>query len=403
VTFETETPDACDVAIVGAGPIGLLLAGELAAHGIRVVILERADSPSLVPKANGIVGHAAVELEKLGVLAGTGLHVVSPPRFQFGPLALKLGYGPGNPLHILPIPQRRLEELLELRAIKRGAQLRRGHEVIGFTQSDAAVTVRMRPGQTTTQLETQYLVGCDGAHSLVRKQAGIGFPGFTSDQIAYIARVTIPSNHIARTGDSFDIAGVGLITAMRPNQLAGGGFSIAPAAALDPNAPPDLYLISAHEPRGDSEPSDDVSVDDLRAALRRVLGADLPFTDAFAIRTTVGNSRQADSYRAGRVFLAGDAAHIFNAGGSALNVGLQDALEVARCLTAVLRGGASDDQLDRYELVRRPSGERTLRHTRAQAALGRNDEISRALRETLSEALAGRGAGRRIARMIEEA
>ena len=116
---------------------------------------------------------------------------------------------------------------------------------------------------------------------------------------------------------------------MRPNQLSGGSFSIAPMSVLDRKAPADLYLVSTHEPRGGDEPSDSVSIDELRASLRRVLGVDLPITDATAIRSTVGNSRQADAYRRGRIFLAGDAAHIFNAGGSALNVGIQDALELA--------------------------------------------------------------------------
>jgi choline dehydrogenase-like flavoprotein len=112
VTIETDTPQHWDVAIVGAGPVGLLLAGELAARDIRVVVFERDDAPSPIPKANGVVGHSAVELAKRGILAGAGLRVVSPPQFQFGPLMLKLGLGPRNPLHILPVPQRRLEELL---------------------------------------------------------------------------------------------------------------------------------------------------------------------------------------------------------------------------------------------------------------------------------------------------
>ncbi|WP_448808570.1 FAD-dependent monooxygenase [Agromyces bauzanensis] len=399
----TDHPGVWDVAIVGAGPVGLLLAGQLAKSGVRVVVIEQADESSPVPKANGIVGHAAVELAKLGVFSGTGLRVVSPPRFQFGPLALELGFGPGNPLHILPIPQWRLEELLERRATGHGARISRGQEVICFTQDDGGVAVEVRHGDALHQVEARYLVGCDGARSLVRKQAGIGFPGFTNDEIARIARVTIPATQITHAGDGFDIAGVGLVAAMRPNQLQGGGFSIAPAVVLDPGAPEDLYLISTHEARGEADQSETVSVDELRASLHRVLGAELPVTDATSIRSTIGNSRQADAYRVGRVFLAGDAAHVFNAGGSALNVGLQDALELARRLTATLRRGASVGELDGYEAARRPAGERALRHTRAQAALGRNDDSGRALRETVGELLTGRSAARRLARLIEDA
>jgi 2-polyprenyl-6-methoxyphenol hydroxylase-like FAD-dependent oxidoreductase len=403
MTIQTDTPHPWDVAIAGAGPIGLLLAGELAERGIRVVVFERADSPSPIPKANGIVGHAAVELAERGILAGTDIAVVSPPRFQFGPLPLDLGVGPENPLHILPIPQRRLEVLLEARATRHGVRVLRGHEVLGFTQDDRGVTVEVRSGTTTTKATAAYLVGCDGAHSLVRKLAGIAFPGFTSDQIARIARVTIASDQLTRTNDGFDIPGVGRVAAMRPNQLPGGSFSIAPARVLDPTAPEDLYLISTHEPRGDAEPSDTVSIDDLRASLRRVLGAELPFTDATAMRSTVANSRQADSYRLGRIFLAGDAAHIFNAGGSALNVGLQDALDLAERLTAVLCDGAPVDELDAYEAVRRPAGERTLQQTRAQAALARDDESSRALRDIVAGLLADRPTARSLAQLLENA
>ncbi|WP_243062781.1 FAD-dependent monooxygenase [Humibacter sp. RRB41] len=389
-----------DVAIVGAGPIGLLLASELAGGGIRVVVFEQAPSPSPVPKANGIVGDAAVSLSRRGLLDGTGLRVVSPPRFQFGPLVLDLGVGPGNPLHVLPIPQRRLEELLEAHATGLGVQVLRSHEVLTFSQSsdDIAVAVRTTDGEVTT-VRARYLVGCDGAHSIVRKQAGIDFPGITSDEIARIARVMIPAGRIAPVSDGFEIPGIGHVAAMRPNRMPGGRFTIAPVAMLDRDAPDDLYLISTHEPRGVFEASDAVSIDELRSSATRVLGAELPFTDATAIRSTIGNSRLADAYRHGRVFLAGDAAHIFNAGGSALNAGVHDALDLAHRLIATLRGGASDVELDGYEVTRRAAGRRVLAHTRAQAELSRdeNEEI----RSVMAQLLDDRRTARRLARVIE--
>ncbi len=398
-----DTTRPWDAVIVGGGPVGLLLAGELAGQDLLVTVLERAVSPSPIPKANGIVGQSALALAERGLLAGTGLRVISPPRFQFGPLVLDLGTGPENPLHILPVPQRRLEELLERHAVAHGAQVHRGCEVTGFSQWDAGVAVEFRAGGELTSLEARYLVGCDGAHSFVRKQAGIGFPGFTSDEIARIARITIPPAQITRAGDGLAIAGVGRVAAMRTNPMPGGGFTIAPAAVLDSSASEDLYLISTHEPRGEAEASDHLSVDELRASLHRVLGANLPFTDAVAARSTVGNSRQADAYRSGRVFLSGDAAHVFNAGGSALNVGLQDALDLGRRLAAVLRDGASAAELDGYESVRRPAGERALQHMRAQAALARRDDSSSALRQVLGTVIADPAAARSLARLIEAA
>lgn len=401
--IEADATQDWDVAIVGAGPVGLLLAGELAARDVRVVVFERDDAASPISKANGIVGHSAVELAKRGLFAGTHFRVVSPPRFQFGPLMLNLGTGRWNPLHILPVPQGQLEELLERRAIEHRVHLRRGNEVLGFAEDDTSVTVEVRSSDGTTQVRARYVVGCDGARSLVRKHAGIGFPGFTSDMIARIARVTIPRGRIFRVDDGFDLPGVGRIAAMRPNQLPGGGFSIAPMAVLDATAPADLYLVSTHESRGDAEPSDTISIDELRASLRRVLGAELPFIDATAIRSTVANSRQADTYRRGRVFLAGDAAHIFNAGGSALNIGIQDALDLAGRLIAVVKDRASIDELDAYESTRHPAGERALHHTRAQALLARNDDDGRALREVFGELITNRTTARSLAQLLETA
>lgn len=393
-----------DVVIVGAGPVGLLLAGELAASGVSVVVFERNGVASPIPKANGIVGRSALELGKRGVFAGTDLRVVSPPQFHFGPLELDLGAGRRNPLHILPVPQSRLEQILERRAVQHEVHVRRGHEVLGFAQDDVGVVAEVRRHDGTTLVRARYLVGCDGARSLVRKHSGIGFPGFTSDEIARIARVTIPRERIVRVDEGFDIHGIGRMAAMRPNQLPGGSFSIAPVSVLDPTAPADLYLISTHEPRGDVDASESVPIDELRASLLRVLGAELPFTDATTIRSTVGNSRQAEAYRLGRVFIAGDAAHIYNAGGSALNVGIQDALELADRLGAAVRDGACSDELDVYEATRHPAGERTLQHTRAQAVLARNDDEGRALREVFGELMTtDRTTAWSLARLLESA
>jgi 2-polyprenyl-6-methoxyphenol hydroxylase-like FAD-dependent oxidoreductase len=401
MTNNNNTSEQWDVAVVGAGPVGLLLSSELASRKIRVVVFEQAETASAIPKANGIVGHSALELANRGIFSDTDLQVVSPPQFQFGSVPLDLGVEPGNPLHILPIPQRRLEQLLEQRATEAGVQLQRGRDVLGFEQDDAGVTINVAGPDGVAHVRAQYLVGCDGAHSLVRKLSGIGFPGFTSEEIARIARVTIPGDRIARAGDGFDIPGVGHVAAMRPNQLPGGGFSMAPVSALDPNSAADLYLISTHEPRGNFDASNDVPVEELRASLTRVLGEDLPFTDATAIRSTVGSSRQADAYRRGRVFLAGDAAHIFNAGGSALNVGIQDALDLADVLGGVLSDGKPLSELDSYEARRRPAGEQALNQTRAQAALARADESGSALRAIVGELTTDRTVARSLAQLLE--
>lgn len=392
-----------DVLIVGAGPTGLFLADRLAAQGVGVLVVERRDRPDESPKGNGIIGHAALLLRRLGVLQGTGCRVVQPPRFMFGPIDLRLGFGPRNPLHLVAIPQRRLEHILEERALAHGVRIRRGAEVVSFEQDSGAVTVRLHTSSGEEQSACGYLVGCDGARSVVRKTAGIGYPGFTSDAISRIARVTIPDEAVTRGQGTLDIRGVGTFSAFRPNRAVGGGFSIAPAATLDKDAPKDLYIVATHEPREGADPDVAPSLDGLRASLARVLGADLPFTQATALRATVGNSRQADAYRKGRILLAGDAAHIFNAGGSSLNAGLLDAFDLAPRLSAAISDPASDAPLDGYEAVRRAACDRTLAHTRLQSALNREDDQGSALRVILPGLLRSRAACRALARIIEGA
>ncbi|MBS1905413.1 MAG: FAD-dependent monooxygenase [Actinobacteria bacterium] len=389
-----------EVAIVGAGPVGLLLAGELAGSGIRVIVLERSEAASDAPRANGVVGRSAVDLARRGVLKDTRLRVLAVPRFSFGPLVLRLGLR--GPLHILPVPQRRLEQLLETRATRLGAEILRGHEVTTVAQSEDAARLEIRHDGSALTMTADYAIGCDGAHSLVRHAAGIAFPGLTDDDISRIARVTIPRGRISRTRGGFDIPGVGPVSAMHPQRMPGGSFSIAPAAALDRTAPRDLYLISTRETRGDTAAQDPLPVEELRASLRRVLGTDLPFADASNARSVVGNCRLATAYRSGRLLLAGDAAHVFNAGGASLNVGFQDAFALSAALTAVLRQCAAETELDAYADTRHAAGERAIDHTRIQAALSADDENARALNTVITALLSRRSGARTLARLLEE-
>lgn len=389
-----------DVIVVGAGPTGLLLAGDLAAAGVRAVVLDRATEPVQTPKGNGVVGRATLELRRRKLLRGTGLRVVRPPRFRFGPFTLDLGLL-RSPLHVLPVPQHRLERLLAERAVRLGATILRGHEVTGFEQDGDGVTVQAAAGGSPVDLRGRNLVGCDGARSFVRKHLGIGFPGVTSTNISRLARVTIPPGAVTRAGDRIELRGIGQLAAFRPNRTAHGSITIAPADALDRSAPSDVYIVSTHEPRGDSEPTDELSDDELRASLRRVLAADLPYTTAYAARSVVANSRHAERYRQGRIFLAGDAAHIFSAGGSAINAGLLDAVALGKHLAAVLRGAASHALLDAYQSERRPAVQRTLALTRLQVALEAGDETGEALRDVLGELVRDRAAARRIATLME--
>jgi 2-polyprenyl-6-methoxyphenol hydroxylase-like FAD-dependent oxidoreductase len=164
--------------------------------------------------------------------------------------------------------------------------------------------------------------------------------------------------------------------------------------------------VSTHEPRAGQEPAERITTEELTESIRRVLGTDLAVEDGSWLRSTVGNSRQAEQYRVGRVFLAGDAAHVFSAGGSSLNVGMLDAVDLAARLAAVVRGGAPLVSLDAYHSVRHEVGERAILQTRAQAALtgagtdSGSGENTDALRQVLEAAFRTRNPTRYLATLL---
>lgn len=392
------------VAIVGAGPVGLMLACELGRLGVAAAVLETAAEPSEVPKGNGLVGGIVQLMEQRGMLRGErGLHPIPMVRASFGPLPLRL-----NPLRrksalkVLPIPQRRLEELLERRARASGAQLLRGHTVTGFRDDGARVAVAMRAADgTESTLEAAFLVGADGAHSLVRHRLGIAFPGTTSGQLARLGRVRIPAGAVRREGRHLILPGGMRLRLFQPNVTAAGSVTLAPASDLDRKAPRDLYIVAAHEPRASGQAAGPISLEELRESIRRVLGEELPISAGMWLRSTVGNSRQAERYRVGRVFLAGDAAHVFSAGGSALNTGMLDAVDLAPRLAAVLSGAAGMDSLEEYHNARHAAGRETLLATRAQSALNGSGDDAGALREVLAAAFRSRSPHRYLASLLK--
>jgi 2-polyprenyl-6-methoxyphenol hydroxylase-like FAD-dependent oxidoreductase len=380
-----------DVVIAGAGPNGLMLACELALAGVDPVVLERLPEPSPIPRANGLVGLVVRMLDYRGLLErlAAGAPFVGPvPRFQFGGVPLDLRRLRPGPLHVLPIPQRRLELLLAERACELGATIRRGHELLGLAQDAGGVTLDVRGPDGEYRLRTRYLVGCDGAHSLVRKWAGIGFPGTSSRQVSRLGRVVLPASITVPGTGELDVPGVGRL---RPTELVRtprGSLTFAPVGMLDATAAPGLHILSVHEEDPSVDLDAPLTLEELRASVRRVLGADLPMSEPQWLSRTIASSRQADRYRAGRVLLAGDAAHLFAAGGSALNVGMLDAVNLGWKLAAEVRGWAPPGLLDTYHAERHAAGERALMHTRAQAALSAPGEDVDALRHLLGELLA---------------
>jgi 2-polyprenyl-6-methoxyphenol hydroxylase-like FAD-dependent oxidoreductase len=380
-----------DVVIVGGGPTGLMLAAELRLGGASPVVLERLPEISQIPKGNGLIGQIVPTLEYRG-LAGRfraeATFTGPVPQFAFGSLQLDFSRLGRSPLDVMAIPQRKLEQVLDEWLRDLGGSVRRGHEVTGLSgpEDGRPVTLDVRGPDGGYQVRARYLVGCDGARSLVRKQAGIGFPGVTSSEISRIGRVSLPTVRIAGGGAQADVPGVGRVPLMVTSQTPRGAYSLAPLTSLDKSAAPGTFIFFTREdgssaPDGPDAP---MSLDELRESARRVLGADLPMTDPQWLTRTVGNSRQADRYRAGPVLLAGDAAHIFGAGGS-LNVGLLDAVNLGWKLAAQVAGWAPEGLLDSYHAERHLAGQRAILQTRAQRALSAGGEYAAALRELFGE------------------
>ena len=357
-----------DVVVVGAGPTGLMLAGELGQAGVRTLLLERRPEPSEAAKAGGLAGQILQLLHYRGELdrfreASTSMGPEPAPRFPFGGLQLDFSRIDDPPMRVMLLRQPRLERVLTERAIERGSDLRRGHEVIGLRQGEDTVNVEVRGPDGEYRLATQFLVGCDGGRSRVRDLVGVPFSGTSLPEIERLASVTVPDSVTVLDDGGLQVAGVGKIpfgyTATERGVFACSGLGDTIG----------VYTAEVEEPKLRRRRADDRRrVERKRAACARYR----PTAGEPRRMTRFGYSaKQADTYRQGRVFLAGDAAHLFPAGGVAVNAGMLDAANLAWKLAGTLHGWAPTGLLDTYCDERRAAAERTLLHTRAQVALRR--------------------------------
>ena len=382
-----------DVIIVGGGPAGLFLACELRLAGARPLVLERRPEPDQADRAHGLSGQVVRLLDHRGLLERCGGRATPEPvpGHFFGGLPLPLHVlGEANPMYLLPCNQRDLERVLAERAAELGADVRRGWEVRSFDQADGRVDVVASASDgTEATFPARYLVGCDGGHSLVRKQAGIAFPG-TSDGHAVDRTALIgPSDrfHVV-PGGRVVIDGLGEIPA-HFHRTERGVFTLL---AHDPQRPLVNTAEREERPAGSSPgPGAPMTMAEMEDSVERVIGVRLPLTpppegSPTLLRRMCGrNTRLADRYRNGRVFIAGDAAHVSH--GPTLNTALQDVANLAWKLAATLQGWAPEGLLDSYETERRALGERVCRQTRTESALLAPGGDVTALRQVFAELL----------------
>lgn len=363
-----------DVVIAGGGPTGLMLAAELALAHVDVAIVERrAHEDLLGVRAGGLHARTLEVLAQRGVVerflaAGQIAQVAG---FSFIPL--DLSDAPTRYNHGLALVQHHIERLLGEWVAEHAVPIYRGWELVGLSQDDRGVDVAVSGGRT---LRTQYLVGCDGGRSTVRKLAGIDFPGWDASTSYLLAEVEVteePAFGVRRAEKGVNAIG-----------------------RLDEGQRVRIVLVEPEVGR-EGEPG----LEDLRTALRGAYGTDFGVHRPTFLSRFTDAARQAASYRAGRVLLAGDAAHVHApAGGQGLNIGVQDAVNLGWKLAQVLQGRSPESLLDTYQTERHPVAARVLRLTMAQTALGRGDDRTEALRDTVTELLQMEEPRKRYAAMM---
>ena len=378
-----------DVVVAGAGPVGLLVASELALRGVRVLVVERLTEPDLTIKAGSINVPTAEALDRRGLLPALraareamlerlglerrmgperpGVAGARPPRLagHFGGIWISaddldpsFAEDRGEAATLQMVGQADLERILFEHATGLGAVVRRGVALTGFEQDHDGVRVEL--GDET--IECGWLVGCDGGRSLVRKLAGFDFPG--TDPIITGRQAIVEMTGADELRKGWNVTDSGLyVSGPFPGRVLTVEFDGPP---IDRDAP-----ITAAE---------------LAASIRRVSGVDVTVEKVVSATRFTDNARQATSYRQGRVLLAGDAAHVHSPfGGQGLNLGVGDAMNLGWKLAAEIQGWAPAGLLDSYTRERHPIGAWVLDWTRAQIAIMKPEPYSRALRGVLGD------------------
>ena len=373
------------VVIVGGGPTGLMLAGELALAGVDVAIVEQRASQDLAgSRAGGLHSRTLEVFDQRGI---ADRFLAEGQRVQIAMFAgarLDISDSPSRHNYTLGLWQNHIERILADWVGKLAVTIYRGHEVTGIVPDDAGVDLEIRGGRS---LRASYLVGCDGGRSLIRKAAGIEFPGWdptTSSLIAQVEMAQQPDLGIHR--NAFGIHSFGKMK-----------YEIRDGEVVYGEGGPVGVMVTERQVGSATEPT----LRDLSEALIAVCGTDYGIHDPIWISRFTDTTRQAATYRKGRVLLAGDAAHVHAPdGGQGLQLGVQDAVNLGWKLAQVVKGSAPQSLLDTYHAERHPVAARVLHNTMAAVALRRPDERTKALRETMAELLGMDEPRRRFAALL---
>jgi 2-polyprenyl-6-methoxyphenol hydroxylase-like FAD-dependent oxidoreductase len=373
------------VVIGGGGPTGLMLAGELALAGVDVAVVEQRASQELAgSRAGGLHSRTIEVLDQRGIadrfLAEGQVAQVA----AFAGVRLDISDFPTRHPYGLGLWQNHIERILAAWVEELAVPIYRGRELTGFTQDESGVDVELADGQS---LRAEYLAGCDGGRSVIRKAAGIGFPGWDPTTSALIAEVELAEEpKWGVHNDELGTHGLGRVE-----------YEIRDGEIVWADHGPVRVMVTERHVGQTAEPT----LRDLSAGLIAVYGTDYGVHSPTWISRFTDMTRQAESYRDGRVLLAGDAAHIHSpVGGQGLNIGVQDAVNLGWKLAQVVRGTSPDGLLDTYHDERHPVAARVLRTTMAQVALRRQDDRTKALNETISELLSMDEPRRRFAGMM---
>ncbi|KAB2343581.1 FAD-dependent monooxygenase, partial [Actinomadura rudentiformis] len=366
-----------DVIVVGAGPVGLMLAGELRLGGVDVVVYDKLPVPPRESRGASFTRRTAECFDQRGLLGRLG--EVEPADSHLGGVRIDLTQAEEDHSGVRGVSQFRTERMLEGWVGELGVPVRRGHEVTGFRETPDGVTVTFDGPEGPGEDTAEYLAGCDGGRSAVRKLAGIDFTGSAPRRGFYTA----------------DVTGIETRRRLTPEDLPGGSM------VLSMDLENGVTRVVVHEKGMAPRDRDSLSYTELADAWQRLTGESIHHARCRWLSCFTDASRVAAEYRRGRVFLAGDAAHVQPpAMAQGLSVGVQDAVNLGWKLAATINGWAPDGLLDTYHAERHPIGRQLARNARAAIELRLTGEEMDPVRDLIGELVSHKDAAGHLAGML---